>query len=115
MDEAKVKQSLTEDYDSVAKLFIRSQGGDGIAHRLSEAVKAVRDPGGGVLKSRMRGVETIIKSQDKDIEKRERQFEQQEANIRRKFTALESQMANMQAQGDYLGAKLGGGGPGGGG
>jgi len=115
MDDAKVKQALTEDYDSVARLFIRSTTGDGIAHRLSEAVKAVRDPAGGVLKSRIRGIESIIKNQDKDIEKRERQFEQQEAMIRRKFQALEGQMANLQAQGSYLGAKLGGGTPTGGG
>jgi len=108
MDDAKVKQSLSEDYDSVAKLFIRSTAGDGIAQRLSEAVKAIRDPAGGVLKSRIRGIETVIKNQDRDIEKRERQFEQQEAMIRRKFTALEGQMANLQAQGSYLGAKMGG-------
>lgn len=110
MDDAKVKQALTEDYDAVAKLFVRTTGGDGIAHRLAEAIKAVRDPSGGALKGRIRGIENVIKSQDKDIERRERQFEAQEANIRRKFQALEGQMANLQAQGNYLGAKLGGGG-----
>ncbi len=115
MDDTKVKAALAEDYEGVASLFIVSEYGNGAAERMAAQLKSFRDAGGGIVKSRMRGLERIIDNQDKEIENRERMLTQKEEAIRRRFTALESQMAGMQQQGQFLAAKMGGGQPQGGG
>jgi flagellar hook-associated protein 2 len=108
-DETKVRAALTEDYDSVAKLFIRSEGSTGVAERLAESLKTLRDPGAGVLRSRVRGLDQMIKNQDKDIERRERQLQQKEETIRRQFSSLENNLADLSAQGNFLKQRFGGG------
>jgi len=55
----------------------------------------------------MRGLDNIIKNQDQDIERRERQLVSKEEQIKRRFSALEGQVNNMQAQGQYLKARFG--------
>ena len=67
MDEAKVRGALTEDYEAVAQLFIRTKFGDGLGERIAEKLKSYRDPSQGVVRSRLRGLDQIIESQDKDI------------------------------------------------
>jgi flagellar hook-associated protein 2 len=112
MKEAKVRQSLAEDYDSVARLFIQAPNSTGVAAVMSDRLRGFRDPASGILKSRIRGLDRIIDNQDQEIERRERQLEQREQSIRRQFTALESNLGTMKNQGDFLKAKLGGGGEG---
>lgn len=109
MNESKVREALTEDYDSVADLFIRTKHSVGVAEALSQKVRNFRDPGFGTVKSRLRALDRIIDSQDKEIERRERQLESREAAIRRRFTALEGTLASLQGQSDFLKAKFGGG------
>lgn len=118
MDESKVKQALAEDYESVARLFIRANDGTpGVADRISQALKGLKDPQAGVLKSRLRGLENIIKNQDQDIERRERTMEQRQESVRQRFINLGNKMAGLQSQGAFLAQRLGGaqGGGGGGG
>lgn len=110
MDEAKVKTALAEDYDSVAQLFIRGKDSVGVAENLAQRLKNFRDPGSGVVKSRMRGLDRMIKNQDEEIERRTRQLDDKEKSIRRQFTNLESQLGSLQSQSSFLKAKLGGGG-----
>ena len=107
MNEAKVKQSLAEDYESVANLFIQRKGGIGIAARMANAIKGLRDPAGGVLKTKMKTLDTIIKSQDKEIELKERALEKKEESIKRRFASLESQLSGLKAQGDFLAQRFG--------
>lgn len=109
MDEAKVRKALAEDYDSVAQLFIRTRNSVGVAEKVSARLKAFRDPVGGVVRSRIRGLEQIIKNQDDEIARKERQLAQREESIRSQFTALETQMADLKSQGDFLKARFGGG------
>jgi flagellar hook-associated protein 2 len=117
LDESKVRAALTDDYESVAQLFIRSKSGTGIGERVADKIRTYRDPAVGVIKSRLRGLDNIIQSQDKDIEKRERQLGDKEQAIKRRFAALESQVNSLQAQGSVLATKFGaqGGEPQGGG
>jgi flagellar hook-associated protein 2 len=115
MDDAKVKAALAEDYEGVAGLFTQSAGSAGIATKVAEAIKGFRDPASGSVKGRQRTFETLIKNQDQEIERRQRMMEQKEQTIRRKFSALETQMAGLQSQGQFLAARFGGGGGGGGG
>ncbi|MBM4252219.1 MAG: hypothetical protein FJ146_09630 [Deltaproteobacteria bacterium] len=109
MDEAKVRAALTDNYDSVANLFIRSKFGEGVAERLAQKIKEIRDPSSGALRSKMRSLDTIIQTQDKDIANKERQLGEKEEAIKRRFSSLEGQMNNLQSQGQFLAQKLGGG------
>ncbi len=109
LDETKVKAALAEDYEGVASLFIHSRAGAGAAERMASQLKGFRDPGNGIVRSRIRGLDKVIENQDKAIENRERLLTQREEMIRRKFTALEGQMAGMQQQGNFLAAKMGSG------
>ena len=113
MDEAKVRQALAEDYDSVATLFVRSKGLVGAADRLASAIKGLKDPERGVLKAKVRGLDEIIKNSDRDIKRKERTAEQKEESIRRRFSSLEGQLSDLKSQGDFLASKFAGGGGGG--
>ncbi|MCX6127823.1 MAG: flagellar filament capping protein FliD [Proteobacteria bacterium] len=104
--EAKVKQALAEDYEGVAKIFIRTKDSFGIAARLAEQIKGLRDAQNGILKSRTRALESIIKDQDSGIAKKEAQMARKEDTIKRRFSNLESQLSGMKAQGDFLAQRL---------
>ena len=107
MNDAKVKKSLAEDYQSVADLFIQQRGAVGVAARMANAIKDLRDPQGGVLKTKMRTLDSIIQNQDKEIENKERAMEKKEESIKRRFTSLESQLSGLKAQGDFLAQRFG--------
>lgn len=114
LDDPKVRAALAEDYDGVAQLFIRTPAGDGLGERISGRLASFRDPASGVVKSRIRGIDKIIENQDKDIVKRERAMEDKEQAIKRRFASLEGQMNDLNAQGQFLSARFGGGQDGGG-
>jgi len=99
LDEAKVKSALAEDYEGVAKLFIRGREAAGMADSMAAKLKQLRDPTSGAVKSKTKALDNIIKAQDGDIERRERNLIQKEESIRRRFSAVEGQIANLQAQG----------------
>ncbi|MCX6125402.1 MAG: flagellar filament capping protein FliD [Proteobacteria bacterium] len=110
LDEAKVKSALTEDYEGVSKLFVRGKEATGLADSMATKLKQLRDPTSGAVKSRTKALDNIIKSQDGDIERRERGAVQKEEGIRRRFASLEGQIANLQAQGSvFSGMSKGGG------
>ena len=108
MNEGKVRGALAEDYDGVANIFVRGTKTEGIASRLAEKLKTFRDPASGVIKSRLRGLDHIIKDQDEDIQRKEMIAEKKEEGVRRRFTALEGQLAALKGQGDHLSQALGG-------
>lgn len=110
IDEAKIKKSLSENYDEVAALFIRTNNSVGIADKLSAKLAAIRDPQAGPVKARLRSIDNMIKNIDKEIERKEREFEQKEQQIRRRFSALDSQLSNLANQGMALQQRFGGGG-----
>lgn len=102
MAEAKVRQALAEDYEGVANLFVRDRENLGIAARLADKIKGLRDAQNGILRSRTRALDSIIKGQDDQIARKEQQLGRKEESIKRRFTALESQLSGMKAQGDFL-------------
>ena len=101
-NEAKVRQALSEDYNSVAALFVQKRQSVGVAARLARAVKDLRDPQGGVLKTKVRTLDKIIENQDREIENKQRAMEKKEEAIKRRFSSLESQLSGLKAQGDFL-------------
>ncbi len=100
--ETKVKAALAEDYEGVAKIFIRGKEAMGVAARLSELIKGLRDAQNGILKSKTRALDNIIKDQDTGIAKKEAAMARKEETIKRRFTNLESQLSGMKAQGDFI-------------
>ncbi|MES2745058.1 MAG: flagellar filament capping protein FliD [Bdellovibrionota bacterium] len=110
VDETKVKKALTEEYDSVAKLFVRSETTVGVAAAMADRIKGLRDASNGMLKSRAKSLDTIIKGQDDQITRKEADFARKEESIKRRFTALESNLSGMKAQGDFIAQRFGGGG-----
>jgi flagellar hook-associated protein 2 len=113
MDEAKVKKALSEDIDGVARLFVRTGSVAGVAERLAEQLRGIRDPNSGAIKTRTRALDRIIENQDEAIARKERNLDQQADQIRRKFATLDQQMGNLQSQGAIMAARLGGAGGGG--
>ena len=109
IDETKVRQALTDDYESAAKLFIRSEAGIGLSGRLAEKVKNFRDPQFGVLKSRVRALDDIINNADKEIENKERMLAQRAESIKRRFSNLEGTLSGLKAQENFLKQRFGGG------
>ena len=114
MDEAKVRQALAEDYVGVSRIFTRNRDSSGVADRLATQLKGIRDPEFGTMKSRERGLDNVIKNQDKEIEQKEENMKKREEMIRHKFTALDGQLSGLKAQGDFLNQRFGAQGGGGG-
>lgn len=108
VDEQKLKSALATDYEGVANLFASSEKGEGVAERLSKAVKAFQDPTHGAVATRMKGLDREIKNQDQAIERQESRLADRETQLKRQFSALESRVASLNSQGDFLQAKLGG-------
>lgn len=112
MDETKVKAALAEDYDGVARLFIRSNRGTGVAEKMAAALRGLKDPAAGILKTRLKGFESIIKNQDQEIERKERQMEERQESVKRRFMNMENKIAGMQSQGNFLAQRFAGAGGG---
>lgn len=108
VDETKLKGALASDYEGVAKLFTASESGQGVAARLSDAVKSLKDPVAGAVPSRIRALDNIIKQQDQQIERQNRRLEQREEGLRRQFSALQGKVQTLDAQGMYMQARFGG-------
>ena len=107
LDESKLKAALAADYEGVARIFTRTENGEGVAERLSGAVKRLQSSDGGPLKGRLRALDTMIKQQDQHIERQTRRFESREADLRRRFDGLDAKMAVMKGQQEYLAQKFG--------
>ena len=69
---------------------------------MSQKLKNFRDPVTGLIKLRIKGLETMIGNQDQEIERRERQLESSQATLKRRFDSLEGTLAELKSQGDFL-------------
>ncbi len=101
-DEAKMKQALAEDYNSVSKLFIQSENNVGVAVRMSDSVRSLQSFQSGVIPSKEREYKRILEGFDKDIVSKERFATQRAESIRRRFTAVEQLLSNLNSQGQAL-------------
>ena len=108
-DDTKLKQALQQNYDDVQRLFSLHEGGEGIAGALSGAVKGLQDSTSGAIASKDRLLGRMVKSFDDDIARKELLVKQRAEGIRRRFAAMESMISGMNAQGQQLQARLGGG------
>ncbi|TWW09798.1 hypothetical protein E3A20_10780, partial [Planctomyces bekefii] len=107
IDESKLKAALQNDYGSVANLFVAHENGRGLAARMSEVIKNFQDPVHGVLKTRLKGLNDSIRGQDQQIERQQQRLDQRRATIEGQIAAMERRVTSLQAQGDFLAARLG--------
>jgi flagellar hook-associated protein 2 len=109
MDETKVKQALSEDYLGVANLFVQTASGPGAGTIMSDAVRGLQNSQYGVISSKDREYKRSLTNYEDDIARKERLAGQKAEGIKRRFSALESLLGGLNAQGQYLQAKFGGG------
>ncbi|AEF55816.1 flagellar filament capping protein FliD [Marinomonas posidonica] len=101
-DEDKFNRAVESDFDSVATLFV---GSNGLAKSLDVLLDNYVGPRGmnNTLKD---SVNKSINDTEESLSDYEERMEKYEASLRSKFTSLDTQLANMNAQGDYLNSML---------
>jgi flagellar capping protein FliD len=110
---------MDEDLAAFAELFVDSDGtagpDTGLAQGLVDAIdritKGYTDPGSGafykgVFENRKEALTSTVDRIDDDIERREARLERYEAQLVARFTALETVMAQLNAQQAYLSQNL---------
>ena len=107
IDDAKLREALTTNYEGVANLFATGEHGPGLAARMSDAIKGLQDRTSGAVPTRLKGMDQRIKAQDKDIAHKEERMEQRKIQLQRTYANLDSKMAGMKSQGQMLSARIG--------
>lgn len=106
LDEAKLKDALSKDYDGVMKIFASTEAGPGLASRLSDAIKGMKDKSSGIIGARMKGIDQRIKQQDEDIQKKEERLGQRRLQLEKSLGNLDAKVATMQGQAQFLKDRL---------
>ena len=107
VDENKLKDALTKDYDGVSSVFANSEGGPGLAQRLSDTVHQLRDRQTGAVSQRIKGMDQRIKQQEKDISRGEERLADKRKHLEKTFASLDSKMAGMQNTSEFLNQRFG--------
>jgi len=105
-DETKFAEALADDFNAVRDLFIEREGNTGKAGLLDDAVEELTDSIDGVFKYGTDALNRKIKNADASIERYERSIDNYRTTLERKFLAMESMVAQLQAQGSYLSSML---------
>jgi flagellar hook-associated protein 2 len=120
IDEAKLKQALTEDPEQVMRLFTADDGddkstnGDGIANRIYQVAdtfyKRIVEKAGSAATTVLDNyaIGKNIKDIDERIENMNRRLISLEERYYRQFTAMETALSKMNAQAAYLLQQFGG-------
>lgn len=111
LDETKLKDALTKNYDGVASVFANSEQGPGIAQKLSETIHQLRDRSTGAVSQRLKGMDQRIKQQEQAISRSEERLADKRKHLEKTFASLDAKMAGMQNTSEFLGARFGGGSP----
>ncbi len=106
VDEAKLKDALTKNYDGVSAIFANVEGQPGLAQKLSDSVKQLRDSQTGAIATRIKGLDNRIKTQDQEIARKEERIQQKRAQLERTFAALDTKMAGLESTGQFLNARF---------
>ncbi|MBU6376184.1 MAG: flagellar filament capping protein FliD [Bdellovibrionales bacterium] len=107
--EDKFKKALERDFDGIGQAIT---GPNGFGQMLSKAFDGYTRSGSGILANRESGMRQRIKEIDNQIDFKSRNIERRVQTITDQFSRLQGTLSNMQRQGQYLSATLGGGGGG---
>jgi flagellar hook-associated protein 2 len=105
-DSEKFAEALGESFANVRDLFVQRGESLGKAYLVRTAIDNLTDSIDGVFKISTKGLEAKIDNLDDSIARYERSVESYQTLLERKFTAMESMVSALQAQGNYLYAAL---------
>ncbi len=106
IDEAKLREALMEDAESVSRLFAREapvdaagnkRGPDGVVRQMQERVATMIGPGG-LVQNRDASLQREMEQYADRIEMIERRLEMREERLIRQFTFMEQYIARIQEQ-----------------
>lgn len=101
-DTAKFQEELARDYGEVRDIFASSDGHTGLVADLGTTLDNLLDTVDGTFKLRRDSITARVKTIDTSIERYERSVDLYEQRITREFTAMESLISSLQAQGSFL-------------
>ncbi len=102
-DSSDFADALNDDFNGVRDFFIEREGNLGISYLFDQAVESMTDSIDGLFKISNDALNKKIEYADDGIDRYERSVESYRTTMERKFTAMEMMMAQLQAQGSYLG------------
>ena len=103
VDEDKVNEVLSSDFNSFANLF--SAEGEGFANRL-ESLADTWLQTDGLIDSREEGLNSRLKRMDSQKEQMEARLEMTETRLRAQYAAMDTLVSSLQSQGNYLISQL---------
>jgi len=106
IDDKKLKESMTKDFAGVANLFVVNENGSGVAGTMAEVIKNLQDPVNGVLKTRLSGLDTKIRSQNHSIEVSQQRAEDRKAALTNQMNKANQRVAQISGQQQFLNQRL---------
>ncbi len=106
LDETKLKLALNNNHESVVGLFASTEGKVGLAEKMSQVIKSLKDKTNGPVGLRLKGLDERIRRQDREIEKKERSLEAQKMRLKEQFASINSRMEVMESQNQFLASRL---------
>ncbi len=104
------EKALKTNPDDVRDFLVGDGFSTGFVNKINRKVALYFDGAFGLISNRKRNLQTQMRQMDDRIDSIERRVEQKEKALRRKFANLEEKMASLKNQGNFLAARLGGGG-----
>ncbi len=99
-----LQQKLTEDPEGVLALFTTATYG--VASKAVQQLDSLTNSSRGAIKTRTDGLQSTIDRLDADIERYEARVDRMEQRLRLQFSTLESTLARLQTQGQFITSQL---------
>jgi len=107
VDSSTLNNMLDDHFDDVLQFFTQStEGSEGFAVRMVDAMDAILDSGSGLLAVKTDGIQNSIDDIEDQVERMEMRNSIWETRIRAQFNALELLLAEYQTTGDYLSQQI---------
>ena len=94
--------ALKENFGSVRDLFVKRDGNDGKMSQIDDLIDSLTSSTDGIFKSSEDMLNRKIRYADDTIARYQRSVDTYQTTLERKFTAMETMVAQLQAQGSYL-------------
>ena len=105
-DQDEFEDVLRANYAGVRDFFIQRDGNTGKAYLIDQSIEDMTDSIDGLFKYSKTALERKIDNAEDTIERYERSVASYQITLERKFTAMESMVASLQAQGNYLSSMM---------
>ena len=107
VDSSTLNSALDDHFDDVVQFFTQStEGSEGFAVRMVDALDGILDSRDGTLAARTDGIQNSIDDIEEQIERIEMRILAWETRTRAQFNALELLLAEYQTTGDYLSQQI---------